>query len=140
MARYVQRLSEQDQIDQSRCTRQKLCSTPTAVSFLVSRGDYKPLLVAEESRGFGFVKMDTPEDAEAVIQALNGTNLEGKTLTVAHARRGRARTPTPGQYQGVKLDRFGGGGGGGYGGGRGYGGGGGYGTTHPYGNLSTGSH
>jgi len=39
---------------------------------------------AEESRGFGFVKMETGEDANACIEAINGTNLEGKVVTVAH--------------------------------------------------------
>ncbi|ORY31396.1 hypothetical protein BCR39DRAFT_526441 [Naematelia encephala] len=68
-----------------------------------------------DSRGFGFVKMVTSDDANAIIEALNGTTVEGKVLTVAHARRGRARTPTPGAYHGVKIDsgpRYGGGGGG----------------------------
>jgi len=76
-----------------------------------------------ESRGFGFVKMELPEDAQAALDALNGTNVEGKVLTVAHARRGRARTPTPGQYHGVKVEmggRYGGGGGGRYGAGGGF--------------------
>ena len=41
---------------------------------------------AEESRGFGFVKMYTSEDAEAAIQALNGMMFEGKSLTIAHVR------------------------------------------------------
>ncbi|ORX40194.1 hypothetical protein BD324DRAFT_616733 [Kockovaella imperatae] len=58
----------------------------------------------QESRGFGFVKMTTAEEAEAAIAALNGMNFEGKSLTIAHARRGRARTPTPGRYHGVKVD------------------------------------
>lgn len=65
----------------------------------------------QESRGFGFVKMEVGEDANACIEAINGTNLEGKVVTVAHARRGRARTPTPGRYHGVKMDsapRYGG--------------------------------
>ena len=34
------------------------------------------------SRGFGFVEMGTQEEAEKAIQALNGTELEGRTLTV----------------------------------------------------------
>ncbi|CAD6578355.1 MAG: hypothetical protein TREMPRED_002162 [Tremellales sp. Tagirdzhanova-0007] len=66
----------------------------------------------QESRGFGFVKMETGEDANACIEAINGTTFEGKVITVAHARRGRARTPTPGRYHGVKMDsapRYGGG-------------------------------
>lgn len=53
-----------------------------------------------ESRGFGFVTMDLPEEAEAAIEALNGQELSGRTLSVQKARRGRARTPTPGRYFG----------------------------------------
>jgi len=53
-----------------------------------------------ESRGFGFVTMETGEEADAAIAALNGTELMGKIMTVDKARRGRARTPTPGRYYG----------------------------------------
>jgi RNA recognition motif-containing protein len=35
-----------------------------------------------ESRGFGFVTMETGEEAEAAITALNATDLMGKTMTV----------------------------------------------------------
>lgn len=38
----------------------------------------------QESRGFGFVKMESAADAEACIEALNQTVVEGKTMTVAH--------------------------------------------------------
>jgi RNA recognition motif-containing protein len=37
-------------------------------------------------RGFGFVEMGTDEEAEAAIEALNGTDLKGRTLTVNEAR------------------------------------------------------
>ncbi|ESK89908.1 hypothetical protein Moror_796 [Moniliophthora roreri MCA 2997] len=53
-----------------------------------------------ESRGFGFVTMERLEDAEAAIRKLNATELMGKVITVEKARRGRARTPTPGRYYG----------------------------------------
>ncbi|KAI0095193.1 hypothetical protein BDY19DRAFT_878878, partial [Irpex rosettiformis] len=60
-----------------------------------------------ESRGFGFVTMETSEEADAAITALNATDFMGKTMTVekvrqrqTEARRGRARTPTPGRYFG----------------------------------------
>ncbi|KAG0139364.1 hypothetical protein CROQUDRAFT_471008 [Cronartium quercuum f. sp. fusiforme G11] len=53
-----------------------------------------------ESRGFGFVTMETKEEAEAAIAGLNGHELMGKMLSVEKARRSRGRTPTPGQYHG----------------------------------------
>ncbi len=69
------------------------------------------------SRGFGFVEMESQQDMEAAIQALNGADFQGRPLTVNEARE---RTDHP--------SRSGGGGGGG-GGGRGaYGGGGGRGS------------
>lgn len=39
-----------------------------------------------KSRGFAFVEMATEEEAEAAIAALNGTELEGRTLAVSKAR------------------------------------------------------
>ncbi|KAI0728355.1 hypothetical protein C8Q72DRAFT_834267 [Fomitopsis betulina] len=53
-----------------------------------------------ESRGFGFVTMESSEEADAAITALNATDFMGKTMTVQKARRARARTPTPGRYYG----------------------------------------
>lgn len=38
------------------------------------------------SRGFAFVEMSSPEEAAAAIAALNGTELDGRTLTVNEAR------------------------------------------------------
>ena len=38
------------------------------------------------SRGFGFVEMSTQQEAEKAIEALNGTELEGRTLTVNIAK------------------------------------------------------
>ena len=39
-----------------------------------------------QSRGFGFVEMNNAEEAKAAIDALNGTQLGGRTLTVNEAR------------------------------------------------------
>jgi RNA recognition motif-containing protein len=61
-----------------------------------------------QSKGFGFVEMSTDAEADAAINALNGTMLSGRTLTVNEAK---PREERP---------RTGGGGGGGRGGG-GYG-------------------
>jgi cold-inducible RNA-binding protein len=56
-------------------------------------------------RGFGFVEMASSEDADGAIRDLNGTEFQGRALTVNEAR-----------------ERERGGGGGGGGGGRGRGG------------------
>jgi cold-inducible RNA-binding protein len=64
-------------------------------------------------RGFAFVTMNNDQEARAAIEAMNGAEVDGRTITVNEAR--------------PKTDRGGGGGGGGgggYGGGRGGGGGG----------------
>ena len=53
------------------------------------------------SRGFGFVEMSSPSEAERAIAELNGRELQGRKLNVSEAR-----------------ERTGGGGGGGGGGGR----------------------
>ena len=39
-----------------------------------------------KSRGFGFVEMASSEEAKRAIEALNGTDLEGRTLIVNEAR------------------------------------------------------
>ncbi|KAI4217219.1 MAG: hypothetical protein LQ351_000528 [Letrouitia transgressa] len=54
----------------------------------------------QESRGFGFVKMVTPEQADAAKEGLQGEHIEGRTLSIEKARRARPRTPTPGKYFG----------------------------------------
>ena len=66
-------------------------------------------------RGFAFVTMNSPEEAQKAIDALNGKELGGRALSVNIAR--------------PREERPGGGGGGG----RGYGGGGGRGGRGGYG-------
>ncbi|CAE6505063.1 unnamed protein product, partial [Rhizoctonia solani] len=56
---------------------------------------------SRESRGFAFVTMESVEEAEAAIAGLHNSELAGKPITVEKARRGRARTPTPGKYLGT---------------------------------------
>lgn len=52
-----------------------------------------------QSRGFGFVEMSSSSEAQKAIDSLNGTQLDGRTLTVNEAK------PM------AKRDGFGGGGG-----------------------------
>jgi RNA recognition motif-containing protein len=79
------------------------------------------------SKGFGFVEMGTDAEAQAAITALNGTEVEGRTLTVNEARPktegggGGGRSGGRGGYGGGGS---GGAGRGGYGGSGGGGGGG----------------
>jgi RNA recognition motif-containing protein len=68
-------------------------------------------------RGFGFVTMSTPEEAQKAIEALNGKSVDGRALTVNIARP-REERPSGGGGGGGRRE-YGGGGGGGGGGGRG---------------------
>jgi len=43
-------------------------------------------------RGFGFITMSGPEEAEAAIQALNGKSIDGRALTVNIAKPREERT------------------------------------------------
>jgi RNA recognition motif-containing protein len=88
------------------------------------------------SRGFAFVEMTTPEFAQAAMQQLDGTDLEGRVLRINEARErdpsaprsfGGPRPGGGGGYGGGGGGYGGGGGGGGYAGGGGAPGGGGYG-------------
>ena len=45
------------------------------------------------SRGFGFVEMPDATEAQAAIDGLNGTSLEGRMLTVTEARPREERRP-----------------------------------------------
>src|SRR2546421_12552781 len=62
-------------------------------------------------RGFGFVTMSTPEEAQKAIEALNGASLDGRNLTVNIARP-REERPAGGGGGGGGRRGFGGGGGG----------------------------
>lgn len=71
-----------------------------------------------QSRGFGFVEMTEANDAQKAIEALNGRDLNGRTMNVNEARPREASGGGGGG--GFNRNRSGGGGqGGGYGRGRG---------------------
>ena len=72
--------------------------------------------VSGRPRGFGFVTMSTPEEAQKAIAALNGSQLGGRALTVNVAKPREERAPRSGGGR-----REYGGSGGGYGGGGGRG-------------------
>jgi cold-inducible RNA-binding protein len=89
--------------------------TVTETNLMMDRMSGRP-------RGFGFVTMSTPEEAQKAIEALNGAQLDGRALTVNIAKPREERPPGGG---GGGRREYGGGGGGGGGGRREYGGGGG---------------
>ena len=89
--------------------------TVTETNLMMDRMTNRP-------RGFAFVTMSTPEEAQKAIDALNGKDMDGRALTVNVAK---PREERPGGGGGRR--EYGGGGGGGrreYGGGGGGGGGG----------------
>ncbi|KAL0798487.1 hypothetical protein Bca101_053662 [Brassica carinata] len=58
-----------------------------------------------ESRGYAFVTMDSLSDAERCIKYLNKTLLDGRYIKVEKSHRRRPRTPTPGQFLGLKHSK-----------------------------------
>jgi cold-inducible RNA-binding protein len=83
--------------------------TVTEANLMVDRVSGRP-------RGFGFVTMATPEEAQKAVEAMNGKQLDGRALTVNIARPREERPPGGGG--GGRRGYGGGCGGGGYGGGR----------------------
>ncbi len=53
--------------------------TVTEANLMTDRATGRP-------RGFAFVTMASPEEAQKAIQAMNGANLDGRALTVNEAR------------------------------------------------------
>jgi cold-inducible RNA-binding protein len=60
--------------------------TVTETNLMMDRMSGRP-------RGFGFVTMSTPEEAQKAIEALNGAQLGGRALTVNVARPREDRPP-----------------------------------------------
>jgi cold-inducible RNA-binding protein len=59
--------------------------TVTEANLMMDRATGRP-------RGFGFVTMSSPEEAQKAIDALNGATMDGRNLTVNEARPKEART------------------------------------------------
>lgn len=64
------------------------------------------------SRGFAFVTMGSPEEAQKAIDGMNGAQLDGRALTVNIARPREERPPGNRGGGGGRRDYGGGGGGG----------------------------
>ena len=52
------------------------------------------------SKGFGFVELGSQEEAQAAIDKLNGTDLEGRNITVNEAKPREPRSGGGGGYGG----------------------------------------
>ena len=52
------------------------------------------------SRGFGFVEMSSPAEAQAAITGLNGTQMDGRFLTVNEAKPKETRSGEGGRFSG----------------------------------------
>ena len=76
--------------------------TVTEANLMMDRSTGRP-------RGFGFVTMSTPEEAQKAVEAMNGKSIDGRALTVNIARP-REERPAGG---GGERRQYGGGGGGG---------------------------
>ncbi len=72
--------------------------TVTEANLMLDRMTNRP-------RGFGFVTMSTPEEAQKAIAALNGKELHGRALTVNVARPREERTGGGG-YRGGGRSRY----------------------------------
>jgi RNA recognition motif-containing protein len=55
-----------------------------------------------KSKGFGFVEMNSSDQAQAAIKALNGQEVNGRALTVNEARPREERGPRQGGYAGSR--------------------------------------
>ncbi|KAI5453666.1 hypothetical protein NCC49_005488 [Naganishia albida] len=61
----------------------------------------------ERSRGFGFIRMSTIEEAQKCIDNLNGTELQGRRIRVDFSTTTKPHNPTPGAYMGQRRPEYG---------------------------------
>ena len=61
-----------------------------------------------QSKGFGFVEMNSAEDAQRAIQELNGKELDGRALAVsiARPREERPAPNAPGSFNNNRRSRY----------------------------------
>jgi cold-inducible RNA-binding protein len=73
--------------------------TVVEANLMVDRATGRP-------RGFGFVTMSSPEEAQKAIEAMNGKELAGRALTVNIARPREERPAGSGRGYGRGRDRY----------------------------------
>ena len=57
----------------------------------------------QDTRGFGFITMETSKDSQSAIDLLNKTELDGRQITVEFSKRSRPHVSTPGIYLGPTV-------------------------------------
>jgi RNA recognition motif-containing protein len=70
--------------------------TVTEANLMMDRATGRP-------RGFGFITMGTPEEAQKAIDALNGKDMDGRALTVNEAKP-RAEGHSGGHHSGGRRE------------------------------------
>jgi len=80
------------------------CGTVVETNIMMDRMTGRP-------RGFAFVSMSTPEEAQKAIDELHGKEFDGRALTVNIARPREERPPGGGGSRGPRREYGGGGGG-----------------------------
>jgi RNA recognition motif-containing protein len=75
--------------------------TVTEANLMMDRSTGRP-------RGFGFVTMSTTEEAQKAVEAMNGTSLDGRALTVniARPREERSGGEGGGRAYGARTNRY----------------------------------
>jgi cold-inducible RNA-binding protein len=58
------------------------------------------------SRGFAFVTMSSEQEAQTAIQAMNGTDMNGRALIVNEARPREQRPAGAGSFSGGRNSRY----------------------------------
>lgn len=61
---------------------------------------------SDRSRGFGFIKMSTVEEATRCVNELNGLDLNGRRIRVDYSTTERPHAPTPGEYMGHRRPEY----------------------------------
>jgi len=70
-----------------------------------SHGEVKEIKIIER-KGFGFVEMSSPEEAEKAKEALNGKEFQGRTIRVDEARPPREKQRGRGGFQSRGRGRY----------------------------------
>lgn len=92
---YVSNLSRKVKNDE---IREKFLKAGNVIDINVIRDPF-----TQDTRGFGFVTMESSKEAQAAIDLLNKTDLDHRQITVEFSKRSRPHESTPGIYLGPTV-------------------------------------